>query len=140
MAKLEELVFPEFRLNELTNKKEILESTDSSLKNLNKKEINLLDRLISNDVRNQFVSDIHNRSSKKLKLGRCELRTKRKITCAEKPTIVTFVTVLGGKKDRQAVHKGLRVLLDTGCSDSLLVAKYAKKLKKSILTPQVVEK
>ena len=64
------------------------------------------------------------------------------LTEAERPTTVTLANVMGGKKNRTISHEGLRVLLDTGCSDSLLYAKYCrtKKIKKiKIHTPQVGE-
>ena len=38
---------------------------------------------------------------------------------------VTQVNILGGKKQRKIAYEGLRVLLDTGCSDSLVRAEYA---------------
>ena len=58
------------------------------------------------------------------------MNAKTEISSAEGPTTVTFVNVFGGKKHQQMVHEDLRVLLDLGCSDSLLLSKYVKKSKK----------
>ena len=52
---------------------------------------------------------------------------------AERPTTVTFVNIHGGKKHQQTVYEGLRVLLDSGCSDYLLLARYVKKIKKKLI-------
>ena len=46
------------------------------------------------------------------------------------PTSVTLVNILGGKKQRKIAYEGLRVLLDTGCSDSLVRAEYASSGQK----------
>ena len=63
----EELVLPEFRFNKITTRKKLTNSTDSSLKLDNKKEINVLDCLVSNNARKHLANDVHNRSSKKWK-------------------------------------------------------------------------
>ena len=71
-----------------------------------------------------------------------EARQKVSRAESERPTTVMLANIMGGKKFRIISHEGLRVLLDTGCSDSLLHAKYCstKKIKnKKILTPQVGE-
>ena len=46
------------------------------------------------------------------------------------PTPVTLLNVLGGKKNRKIKYGALRVLLDTGCSDSLIRACYCHAQKK----------
>ena len=40
-----------------------------------------------------------------------------------------MINVFGGKKNRNRSHEGLRVLIDTGCSHSIILKKYCKKLK-----------
>ena len=64
-----------------------------------------------------------------------ELRSKKNsdTKVRSEPTSVTILNILGGKKLRKITYEGLRVLLDTGCSDSLVRAEYAKsgKEKKS---------
>jgi hypothetical protein len=45
------------------------------------------------------------------------------------PTPVTLASIKGGKKFRNTTHEGLRVLIDTGCSHSLVAKHYCKKLK-----------
>ena len=46
-----------------------------------------------------------------------------------RPTPVTIATIKGGKKNREPKYKGLRVLIDTGSSHSLLKEKYSSKNK-----------
>ena len=87
----------------------------------------MLDKLISKDAEAFLANEVHNKS---LKRKNCELRAKNKIAAPQCPTTVTLVNVRGGKKNRRTVHEGLRVLLDTGCSDSLLLAEFVKKNKK----------
>ena len=87
----------------------------------------MLDKLISKDAEVFLEDEVHDGS---LKRKRCELRAKNKMAPSQRPTTVTLVNLRGGKKNRRTVHKGLRVLLDTGCSDSLLLAEYVTKNKK----------
>ena len=102
-------------------------------------EMNKLDCLVTNDVYNLIANDI----PKKRKCS-LELRASRKkksvvkkfkekentaLSEAERPTTVTLANVMGGKKNWTVSHKGLRVLLDTGCSDSLLYTKYCRTKK-----------
>ena len=47
----------------------------------------------------------------------------------ERPTTVRLENVMGGKKYQKISHKGLRVLLVTGCSDFLLLATYCRTKK-----------
>ena len=96
-----------------------------------KQELNLLDNLISDDAEAFLANEVHHGS---LKRKRCELRAKNQKAVSQRPTTVTLVNVRGGKKNRRTIHEGLRVLLDTGCSDSLLLAEYVKnnnKIKKT---------
>ena len=73
-------------------------------------------------------NDVHNENFQN------ELSTNKKIPCKDcddnrvrvEPTSVTLVNLLGGKKHRKITYEGLRVLLDTGCSNSLVRATYAK--------------
>merc|ERR1712115_107085 len=104
--------------------------TNMSNKTKNKKikqELNLLDNLISDDAEAFLANEVHHGS---LKGKRCELRAKKQKAVSQRPTTVTFVNVRGGKKNRRTIHEGLRVLLDTGCSDFLLLAEYVKKNNK----------
>ena len=87
----------------------------------------MFDKLISKDAEAFLADEVHDGS---LKRKRCELRAKTQMAPSQRPTTVTLVNVRGGKKNRQTIHEGLRVLLDTGCSDSLLLAEYVKKNKK----------
>jgi hypothetical protein len=49
----------------------------------------------------------------------------------KEPTPVTLANVRSGKKDRKIKHENLRVLIDTGCSHSIIQEKYSsKKIKK----------
>ena len=50
----------------------------------------------------------------------------------DEPTPVTLSNIKGGKKNRQRKYKGLRVLIDTGCSHSIIDSKYVKKKKQKI--------
>ena len=87
----------------------------------------MFDKLISKDAEAFLADEVHDGS---LKRKRCELRAKNQMAASQRPTTVTLVNVRGGKKNRQTIHEGLRVLFDTGCSDSLLLAEYVKKIKK----------
>ena len=124
--------FLEVNLNELNSKTIYIKTTNSSFnqkaksKNL---EFNKLDRLVTKDAM-ELANDIHNLKARRKNIRRCELNAKTKMASAERPTTVTFVNVFGGKKHRQTVHEGLRVLLDSGCSDSLLLSSYVKQTKK----------
>ena len=44
------------------------------------------------------------------------------------PTPVTLASIRSGKKGQGFSHEGLRVLVDTGCSHSLIMSKYCPKL------------
>ena len=50
----------------------------------------------------------------------------------QKPTPVTLANVWGSKKDRKIKFDNLRILLYSGCSDSIAQMKYGKKNKKEI--------
>lgn len=83
-----------------------------------KPELNVLDQLItSNSYKaNELLNDVHGD----------ELKNNSKNTDSE-PTPVTIANVFGGKKKRTIKHEGIRVLLDSGCSHSIIKAKYADK-------------
>ena len=52
---------------------------------------------------------------------------KRKVTFKlPEPTPVTFANIRGGKKNRKNKYENLRVLLDSGCSHSLILSKFCK--------------
>merc|ERR1711884_572885 len=114
--------FPEFNLSELNSKSIYVKTTDCSINKNDKNknlEFNKLDRLVTKDAMG-LANDIHKEQRKKNRAC-CELNANTQMASAERPTTVTFVNVFGGKKHRQMVHEGLRVLLDSGCSDSLLL-------------------
>ena len=79
--------------------------------------MNIFDKIIANDLHNSdLLNDIHDKKESKNKLERME------------PTPVTLANVRGGKKHRGFSHEGLRVLIDTGCSHSLISILYCRKL------------
>ena len=78
-----------------------------------KQELKLLDNLISDDAEAFLANEVHHGS---LKRKRCELRAKNQMAASQRPTT-----------NRRTIHEGLRVLLDTGCSDSLLLVEYVAK-------------
>ena len=43
------------------------------------------------------------------------------------PTPVKIANIKHGKKNRNNKHEGLRVLIDTGCSHSIILEKYIKQ-------------
>ena len=91
----------------------------------NKKECNILDNLLTNDV----LSSSNLRNDVYLENFQNELKPAKRDADKKikfEPTSVTLVDLLGGKKLRQKIYEGLRVLLDTGCSDSLIRSEYAK--------------
>ena len=97
-------------------------SSSSNNKN-NKTKIkanqNGLDKLIDNDFYNSdLLDDVHDKYELKNKLDKIQ------------PTPVTLANVMGGKKNRNNAHEGLRVLIDTGCSHSLISKLYCHHLMK----------
>ena len=117
--------------NKITNKKLV-----KNVKFLNKKrklitkELNVLDTILTDDIMSSTAlrNDVHNENFQN------ELNPNKKSSCKNddankvrvEPTSVTLINLLGGKKHRKITYEGLRVLLDTGCSDSLVRATYAK--------------
>lgn len=70
---------------------------------------------LSNDVRkNNGLKDISNNNEKEI----------------HEPTPVTLMSIREGKKNRVKAHEGLRVLIDTGCSHSIIAKKYSSKTKR----------
>ena len=102
--------------------------TDSSIHIKSKtsinNELNVLDVLITNDLKNKnLTNDVHETD---------ELRVNSLKDSKKEPTPVTLANVCGGKKDRNVKHQNLRVLIDTGCSHSILQKKYSsKRIKES---------
>jgi hypothetical protein len=97
-------------------------ATDSSQdknKNLVNRELNVLDKLISENMilSDELINDVHKEN---------ELKNNSKHMKKE-PTPVTLANIKGGKKDRQNKYEGLRVLIDTGCSHSIVADKYTNK-------------
>ena len=66
------------------------------------------------------MNDVHKKNG---------LRDVSKNTNNSEPTPVTLINVFGRKKNRNKIHEGLRVLVDTGCSHSIILKKYCSKLK-----------
>jgi hypothetical protein len=84
-------------------------------------ELNVLDSIINKNLENTKLSnDVHRKNG---------LKDISKINKKSEPTPVTLINVFGGKKSRNKNHEGLRVLIDTGCSHSIILKKYCKKLK-----------
>ena len=117
--------------NKITNKKLVKNRPLLNKKSkLIKKEFNVLDAILTDDILSStsLRNDVHNENFQN------ELNPNKKNSCKNggdtrvriEPTSVTLVNLLGGKKHRKITYEGLRVLLDTGCSDSLLRARYAK--------------
>ena len=112
----------------------INDSLDCNLKTLKikqKKELNAFDALLTDDLlssSSQFANDVHPENFRNELSTNNKNSAKNKVDSSVrvKPTSVTLVNLLGGKKNRKITYEGLRVLLDTGCSDSLVRATYAK--------------
>ena len=87
------------------------------------KQSNEFDVLLSHDMylNNELRNDVQNN----------ELRSDSKMK-RHSPTPVTIANVIGGKKKRELKYKNLRVLIDTGCSHSIMHQKYtgSNKLNK----------
>lgn len=50
----------------------------------------------------------------------------------DKPTPVTIANIKGSKKDRKNKYESVSVLIDTGCSDSIIHSKYSStKIKEN---------
>ena len=90
----------------------------------NNLEVNLLDAVLTSD----WCRQTHLRNDAHLENFENELTSKKNgdSKVRSEPTSVTILNILGGKKLRKIMYEGLRVLLDTGCSDSLVRAAYAK--------------
>ena len=84
-------------------------------------ELNILDSIINVDLHNTKLSDDVHRTN-----GLNDISNSSK---NKEPTPVTLINVFGGKKNRSKSHEGLRVLIDTGCSHSIILKKYCNKLK-----------
>ena len=88
----------------------------------------ILDRHLTDDVYKSLSNDVQ-KVKKVRKRKHCELNAKELKTFSESPTTVTLLNVLGGNKHRRMQYEGLSVLIDTGCSDSFLLAKYCNATK-----------
>ena len=85
-------------------------------------ELNVFDKIITNDVNdNGLVNDVY---ENELKIN--------SIKSIPQPTPVTLANIYGGKKNRNIKHEGLRVLIDTGCSHSIMLGKYCQSKKTKI--------
>ena len=90
-------------------------------KNTIKHELNFLDNLITSYIKNKKLSNDVRKDN-----GLKDISKDNKIS---EPTPVTLMTIRGGKKDRTKIHDSLRVLIDTGCSHSIISKKYCSKFK-----------
>ena len=91
-------------------------------------ELNTFDKIIERDVeRNNLVDDI---SLPEGARDRKQGKSKQHPTQQSKPTPVTLANVWGSKKDRKIKFDNLRILLDSGCSDSIAQMKYGRKNRK----------
>ena len=127
-------------LKNTKNNARINRSIKSSIKNKNKKqvtsELNCFDRLISNDLHSsKLLDDIHFKNelnnNEEIAIAKNTKNNhkskKRKVTFKlPEPTPVTFANIRGGKKNRKNKYENLRVLLDSGCSHSLILSKFCK--------------
>ena len=92
-------------------------------KNTSNQEMNVLDKIISKDMRKDgLINDVH---SNELKISSIK-------NSSPQPTPVTIANVYGGKKNRNIANESLKVLIDTGCSHSIIVERFcSNKIKKS---------
>ena len=97
-----------------------LPSKKSKIDKIVNPKLNILDSIINVDLNNKKLSnDVHKEN------GLNDISTNSK---KNEPTPVTLINVVGGKKNRSKIHEGLRVLIDTGCSHSIILKKYCRKL------------
>jgi len=88
-------------------------------KNKLMQELNVFDKLIDNDFyKSDLLDDVYDITKLKNRSEDIE------------PTPVTLASIRDGKKNRNRAHEGLRVLIDTGCSHSLILKQYCHKLIK----------
>ena len=81
-------------------------------------EITIFDKIINYDLyKNNLLDDVH--KDNELKNG---------LKNNNEPTLVTLASVRDEKKHRNISHESLKVLIDTGCSHSLLSKEHCKKL------------
>jgi hypothetical protein len=100
----------------------IRNATDSSIKNKYQinHELNVFDKLISSKFNTKdLMNDVPDNE-----LRNSSINNKNK---ENKPTLVTLASIYGGKKNRDIKHDGLKVLIDTGCSDSIAHYKYSMR-------------
>ena len=98
---------------------------DNSKSKINKsfkdEELNILDQNINNsfELHRKLMNDVH--ETDELKINSAVIKTKEDL-----PTTVTLANVYGGKKSREKKYKDLKVLIDTGCSHSIINKKYCR--------------
>ena len=118
------------------NKEEDLNKTKSQFTDSNKNKAliktqsndktNVFESIVSKDVGSKnLVDDLSGEQRASSVKAAAKIKNKRR------PTPVTLAHVWGSKKNRKIKYDNLRVLIDTGCSDSLALFKYGrnKKLK-----------
>ena len=103
----------------ITNKL-INNSNSNSVKRFNY-ELNVFDHLLEKDASNvDLVDDLRvpeRAPKRKQENGKIPTQTRR-------PTPVTIANVRGSKKGRKIKYDNLKILLDSGCSDSIDLMKY----------------
>ena len=113
--------------SQLTNKKSVsnnINKTNKKIKKIKTSEVNLLHAVLTLDL----LSQNELRDDARVKNNCHELKIAKMVDSRVRiePTSVTLLNILGGKKNRKIMYEGLRVLLDTGCSDSLVRTTYAR--------------
>ena len=105
----------------------IISKDNSRNKNKNTfhQEMNVLDKIISKDMRKDgLINDVH---SNELKISSIK-------NSSPQPTPVTIANVYGGKKNRNIANESLKVLIDTGCSHSIIAERFCNNKIKSLKT------
>ena len=108
-------------LDDRNNNNKYNKSLVNEHKNKNSiKEFNAFDRILTKDVANKNLRD----DIPTQNIG-CELKMAKNTNSSRlkvEPMSVTLLNILGGKKQQKIKYTGLPVLIDTGCSDSLMRA------------------
>ena len=85
---------------------------------------NVFESIVSKDVGSKnLVDDLSGEQRASSVKAAAKIKNKRR------PTPVTLAHVWGSKKNRKIKYDNLRVLIDTGCSDSLALFKYGRNKK-----------
>ena len=99
-------------------------TTESRIKNKNtfNQELNVFDKLISKNIRDDgLINDVHTN----------ELKISSIKNSSPQPTPVTIANIYGGKKNRTITNESLKVLIDTGCSHSIIAERFCNNKMKT---------